>query len=157
MLKIRKAIQKDVENISALWIEFIDLHESYENYYKKAKNAHSLFSQFISKQISARNSLVLVGLADNKICSYLLAKIEDRPPVFADRKYGLISDLAVSANYRRKGFGEQLFNESLIWFKKRNVKRIELTVATSNPISVNFWSKLKFKQYSERRYIELGN
>ncbi len=156
MLKIRKAIQKDVENISALWVEFIDLHKGYENYYKRAKNGHSIFSQFISKQISERNSLVLVGLADKIICSYLLAKIEYRPPVFAERKYGLISDIAVSANYRRKGFGKQLFNESLAWFKKRKVQRIELTVVTSNPISMNFWSKLKFKEYSERRYIKLG-
>lgn len=157
MLKIRKAIQKDAENIAALWVEFIDLHESYENYYKRSKKGRSIFSQFISKQISERNSLVLVGLADKKICSYLFAKIEYRPPVFAERKYGLISDLAVSANYRRKGFGEHLFSESLVWFKKRKVQRIELTVATSNPISINFWSKLNFKEYSERRYLRIGN
>jgi ribosomal protein S18 acetylase RimI-like enzyme len=157
MLKIRKATHKDVEDITLLWCEFMDLHESYDNYYKRAKNGASVFREFIDKQISERNSVVLVGITNKIICAYLLAKINNRPAVFSEKKYGYISDIAVAKNYRRNGIGEKLYNEAFKWFKKRKIKRIELTVATSNPISIKFWSKLSFKPYSERRFIEVDN
>ena len=157
MIKIRKATHKDVENVTSLWCEFMDLHDSYDNYYKRAKNGSSVFSEFIDKQISERNSLVLVGLTNKVICGYILAKIENRPSVFSETKYGFIYDIAVAEKYRRNGIGEKLYNEAFVWFQKRKIKRIELTVATSNPISIKFWSKLGFKPYCERRFIEVGS
>ena len=153
----RKATHKDVENVTTLWCEFMELHESYDNYYKRAKNGSSVFSEFIDKQISNRNSLVLVGLIKKVICAYLCAKIENRPSVFSEKKYGFISDIAVAKKYRRNGIGEKLYNEAVEWFQKRKIKRIELRVATSNPISINFWSKLGLKPYSERRLIKVNN
>jgi len=157
MLQIRKAIHKDVDKIISLWCDFMDFHESYDNYYKRAKNGASVFREFIDKQISDRNSLVLVGLKNKVICAYLLATIEHRPAVFSELKYGYLSDIAVAKKYRRNGIGEKLYNEAFKWFKKRKIKRIELTVATSNPISIKFWSKLGFKPYSERRFIKVDN
>ena len=157
MIKIRKATHDDVKSITSLWCEFMDLHNNYDNYYKRAKNGSKVFSEFIKKQISEGNSLVLVGLINKVICAYLAAKIEYRPAVFSARKYGLISDIAVAEKYRRHGIGEKIYSEAIEWFKKRKIKRIELTVATSNPISIKFWSKLGFKPYSERRFIEVDN
>jgi ribosomal protein S18 acetylase RimI-like enzyme len=157
MIKIRKATHKDVEKISSLWCEFIDLHERYDNYYKRAKNGTKVFNEFINKQISDRNSLVLVGITNKIICAYLSAKIDNRPAVFSETKYGFISDIAVAEKYRRQGIGEKLYYEAIEWFRKRKIIRIELTVATSNPISMKFWSKLGFKPYSERRFIEIDN
>ena len=132
MLKIRKATHKDVKNITSLWCEFIDLHESYDNYYKKANNGSSVFSEFINKHISERNSLVLVGLINKEICAYLLASIEKRPSVFSETKYGYISDIAVTKNYRRRGIGEKLYNEALEWFQKRKTDRINRSNIKSN-------------------------
>ena len=157
MIKIRKATHKDVKSITSLWCEFMDLHEGYDNYYKRAKNGTKVFSDFINKQISDRNSLVLVGIINKVICAYLSAKIDNRPAVFSETKYGYIFDIAVNKKYQRKGIGEQIYNEAIEWFRKRKIKRIELTVAISNPISMSFWSKLGFKPYSERRFIEIDN
>jgi len=157
IIKIRKATHNDVKSITPLWCEFMDLHNGYDNYYKRAENGAKVFSEFIKKQISDRNSLVLVGITNKIVCSYLLAKIENKPAVFAVRRYGLILDIAVAEDYRRLGIGEKIYNEAIEWFRKRKIKRIELTVAISNPISMNFWSKLGFKPYSERRFIEIEN
>ena len=157
MIKIRKATQDDVKSITSLWCEFMDLHEGYDNYYKRAKNGTKVFGDFINKQISDNNSLVLVGIINKVICAYLSAKIDNRPAVFSETKYGYIFDIAVKKEYRRNGIGEKLYYETFEWFRKRKIKRIELTVATSNPISMSFWSKLGFKAYSERRFIKIDN
>ena len=42
--------------------------------------------------------------------------------------------------------------ESIKWFRKRKIIRVELTVATSNPLSMSFWEKHGFKPYYERRF-----
>lgn len=157
IIKIRKATHNDVKIITSLWREFMDLHNGYDNYYKRAKNGTKIFSEFIKKQISDRNSLVLVGITNKIVCSYLLAKVENKPAVFAVRRYGLIVDIAVAEEYRRLGIGEKIYNEAIKWFSRRKIKRVELTVAISNPISMNFWTKLGFKSYSERRFIEIDN
>ena len=157
MIKIRKATHKDVENITSLWCEFIDLHGYYDKYYKRSKNGSKVFGKFIDKQIRERNSLVLVGLINKVICAYLSAKIDSRPAVFSETKYGYITDIAVAKKYRRNGIGEKLYYKAFEWFRNRKIKRIELTVATSNPISINFWTKLGFKPYSERRFIKIDN
>ena len=156
MIRIRKATQRDTEKIASLWCELIDLHESFDNYYKRAKNGATVFREFVEKQISDRNALVLIAQMNKEVCAYLLAKIENKPPVFLETKYGMIFDIAVTKKYRRNGIGEKLYNEALEWFQKKKVKRIELTVATSNPISMRFWNKFGFKPYSERRYIKIG-
>jgi len=157
IIKIRKATHNDVKSITSLWCEFLDLHNNNDNYYKRAENGAKVFSEFINKQISDRNSLVLVGITNKIICAYLSAKIDSRPAVFSETKYGYISDIAVATKYRRNGIGEKIYNEAIEWFRKRKIKRIELTVAISNPISMNFWSKLGYKPYSERRFIEIEN
>lgn len=155
MLKIKKARQKDIADISDLWLEFMAFHIKYDDYFKISTDGQSHFNIFLSEQIRDKKSLVLVGLEDKEICSYLLAKIESRPPVFKETKYGLISDLAVSEKYRRQGIGKQLYKSSIIWFKKHKIQNIELSVATTNPISVAFWDKLGFRSYYERRHIRL--
>ena len=150
----RNAKQRDVEIILDLWCEFMDFHEQYDSIYKRSKKGRSKFLKFLKERISDRNSLVLVAL-EEAICGYLLAKIETKPPVFNDRRHGVIFDLAITEKLRRKGIGEKLFHESEYWFKKKNVTRVELDVATSNQISNKFWTKMGFKTYSERRYIKM--
>lgn len=157
MTTIRKAKHKDVERILDLWCEFMDFHEQYDSIFKRSKSGHSEFRKFLKERISDRNSLVIVALEEEIICGYLLAKIETRPPVFLDRKHVVIFDLAINEKLRRKGIGEKLFNESVEWFKKKKINRVELTVATSNPVSMKFWTKMGFKTYSERRFINIDS
>jgi len=157
MIKIRKARHSDVNKITELWCEFIELHASFDNYYRKSKNGNKRFAEFIEKQISNRNSLVLVAIIQNQICGYLFALKAKHPPVFEVIKYGFISDVAVSRKFRRKGIGKFLYDHAIEWFKKHNIEHVELSVATTNPISNNFWKKLGFKPYYERRHLKISD
>ena len=152
-----KAYSKVVERILDLWCEFMDFHEQYDSIYKRSKNGSSKFLKFLKERISDRTFLVLVALEEEIICGYLLAKIETKPPVFKNRRHGVIFDLAINEKFRRKGIGEKLFHESLVWIKKKKITRVELTVATSNPASMKFWTKIGFKPYSERRFINIDS
>jgi ribosomal protein S18 acetylase RimI-like enzyme len=154
-MRIRKAKHSDVDRVTALWCEFMDFHAGYDPCFTRRKGSVEIFKKYLHEQISSRKALLLVAEDHKDLIGYLLAKIEERPPVFELRRIGFISDTAVTGDIRNKGVGTRLYKESLKWFKKRNVDRVELIVATTNPISTRFWKKLGFKSYTERKYIEI--
>lgn len=156
-MTIRHAKHTDVKAIGELWIEFMDFHEGYDSFYRRARNGETAFRDFIDEQISSKSALVLVATDDSAVNAYLLARIESRPPVFEKRRLGSIYDLAVSKHWRRQGIGESLYKESVLWFKKRKIDRIELTIATSNPLAASFWEKHGFMPYHERRFLDIGS
>ena len=152
MLRIRKAIQQEVEAICDVFCEYIDFHYQFDPSYKRAKNAHKVFAGFISSQISSRKALVLVAIKDQKIVGYLNASITLKPPVFETRRYGIIYDLAVTSSQRRLGIGTELYQNCLEWFETKNLDRIELGVTTTNPISNKFWKKMGYLPYYKKLY-----
>ena len=149
---IRKARHSDVSAICELWCEFMDFHAKYDSCYKRNKKAVNVFSKFVHELISNRKALVLVAQDKKDLIGYLLARLDDRPPVFELKRIGAIYDLAVTEEARNTGIGTRLYKKSLEWFKKHKIKRVELTVATTNPISTRFWKKHGFKPYYERRF-----
>jgi len=52
---------------------------------------------------------------------------------------GLVSDL------QQQGIATQMFNETIKWANRKGLRRLELTVITTNKPAVNFYEKLGFK------------
>ena len=152
-VKIRKARQRDVEQVVQLWKEFMDFHRRYDPHFSRSRNGHLKFKDFVSKKISARNALVLVAQVNRRIVGYIIASIDAYVPVFIEKRYGAIYDLMVDSGFRRRGIGRRLVCEAREWFRKRGIKRMELSVAASNRLAVRFWSRVGFKTYMERRYL----
>jgi ribosomal protein S18 acetylase RimI-like enzyme len=55
--------------------------------------------------------------------------------------------MAVTKNYRNNGIGTQMFESAVQWMKKKDVKRIELRVASTNELSRAFWKKQGFEVF----------
>ena len=72
----------------------------------------------------------------NKVIAYLLYKIEK------DKIY--VRRIAVSPNYRRKGYGTQIMLEIFKIAQKLNLKKIYLYVRISNKKGIKFYQKLNF-------------
>ena len=71
------------------------------------------------------------------------------PPVYERREYGSITDLAVTAEFRRRGVGRRLFEAARDWFASGGLDRLEVRVATTNELSTAFWRGLGFEPYME--------
>lgn len=52
---------------------------------------------------------------------------------------GLINDL------QQQGLATQMFDETFKWAKRKGLRRLELTVITTNKRAVNFYEKIGFK------------
>ena len=154
-ITIRKAKQSDCEFILSLWIEMMDFHRKYDKHYSRSESSKKDFRKFLLENISSKKSLVLVASYNKKIVGYTIASIVKYPIILQLKQFGAVYELVVHKKYRRNGIGEQLFTETKEWFKKRGLKRVEISVLKRNPISSKFWDKMGFDTYLERRFKKI--
>ena len=146
---IRKATVNDLEVIGWLWQEFMDFHRERDLHYSRSADGHERFKEFVAGHIVSENSCVLVAEKVGGVIGYCLATLARYPPVFNEREYGMVFDLAVTERYRRMGVGEEMYQLVQSWFAERGIHRIELRVAVTNEASTAFWRKMGFMPYTE--------
>ncbi|HAI10805.1 MAG TPA: hypothetical protein DCM28_03820 [Phycisphaerales bacterium] len=154
-LIIRTARQSDVNSIVQLWREFMEYHAEIDPHFAITNHSDRHFIDYLGQLISSRMARVRVAVIDGQICGYITAKIETRPPIFVQKRHGMISDLAVSADCRRHGIGRRMTEDVLQWFESRHVNRVELILLTANPLSTRFWQSMGFKTYCARLFREI--
>ena len=144
---VRKATLQDLDAIGDLWVEFMDFHKRRDPHFARAADGRRRFQDFISTHIVAHTSRVLVAEVRGRVVGYCLAVLSQYPPVFRNRDYGSVFDLAVTARFRRRGIGTRLFRAAEAWFADRSVRRIELRIAVTNEVSTAFWRKMGFQPF----------
>lgn len=79
-----------------------------------------------------RNFYIGVKSENNQILGYLSVHISYIVT-------GLINDI------QQQGLATQMFDETFKWTKRKGLRRLELTVITTNKRAVNFYEKIGFK------------
>jgi ribosomal protein S18 acetylase RimI-like enzyme len=150
-MKIRKAKNQDWPAILNLMRQLIEEHHALDKYYKSFAQYQKLgLKNYIQESIKNPDKVFLVAEENNKILGYFLGTIEEAPYYSSEKKIGVIADTAVEKLYRQKGILRSLFQEALRWFKKENIKFIELSVDARNNAAVSAWKNLGFKDYKLR-------
>jgi ribosomal protein S18 acetylase RimI-like enzyme len=157
-ITIQKATIEDVSAIIELWKELMDFNKQYDKHWTRSKTGHKNIGNFIKGHIKDDAYCILVAVASGHIIGYCLSNIcKCNPSVLRTRKYGRISNLVVTKNYRRKGIGGNLLKETLNWFSKKGIYRIEVNFAISNDLAREFYAKIRFKPYLEAVFLEIQN
>ncbi len=153
-LTIRKAKPSDLAEVVELWKELMDFHRELDPLYTCSEDGPDNFLKWIKKQMKIEDAELIVADVSGNVIGYAKIEIAKYPPVFEKKKYGMISDVAVSKKYRRRGIGRILFEESIKWFSEHKIDRIELRVSNANDIAQGFWNKMGFKPYMTTMYKE---
>jgi ribosomal protein S18 acetylase RimI-like enzyme len=85
-----------------------------------------------------------------KMGATLLAWAEPKvsaPPVAQDYQAGLIADLYVLPDCRRQGWGTQLLEAAVQWFKQNSIEIIYLQAYNQNQVGMDFWRKHGFESF----------
>lgn len=149
-MRVARAEEEDLPQVVERWREMMLLHERLDPVFEMAPGGEEVFDGFLRTWMASEEHLLLVAKEGREVLGYLLAHIVSRPPVFKERTYGEIGDLAVGEDHRRKGAGERMLKGSMKWFKSKGVERIEVRCSSSNPAAISFWRK---HGYRERSYI----
>ena len=154
-INIREAVERDVPAMVELWKELMDFHKERDQVFTRTATGYEGWIDFITGHISNENSCVLAAECDDQIVGHCLAFITENPPVITTKCYGLFQELAITANHRRCGAGEELVKEMLKWFRDRDIERIEVKVSVHNELSTAFWRKMGFSTYLETLCLEI--
>ena len=105
--------------------------------------SHPWSKQSLSESLENEYSVFLVAVEDGKIVGYVGME------VIVDEGY--IFNVAVSADYRRRGVGYALVRELVTYGMKNSLCFITLEVRQSNAAAISLYSKFGFIRAGERK------
>lgn len=150
---IREAQESDLPDIVSLWSAFMEMLPQINNNYWDVKDGRQAFQKYLKFSLEKQD--VLVTLAENEtdnLVGFSLSLIEELPEWFGSEKIGLIRYQAVAAKFHGKGVGQAMTDFIFSWFRKRNIRRVELYVLEGLAAS-DYWLKIGFKTFMDRRFI----
>ena len=146
-VKIRKAVDKDIDAIVKLNTLLADYHRQIDAYYKEGKDTADGFKRYLRKIMDSENHLILVAVDRDIIAGYFLGEISDAKAFLSPAITGRISDAFITKAYRRHGIGKMFFDEMIQWFKQHTITHVELSVDVRNTIGVKAWQKYGFQAF----------
>lgn len=152
---IRRAKLKDAAAVSKLQYDLHKMHSKFDKSYLMSASALKILNSLCKKNIRNKENLLLAAEDKNKAIGYIIAKVQKRPKIFAEKKIGFIETAYVREAYRNKGLGEIMTKKALDWFRGKGIKRIELHVHSKNPMGIGAWKKYGFKTYLYCQYRRL--
>jgi ribosomal protein S18 acetylase RimI-like enzyme len=151
---IRGLQKNDTEALRALLKAMVEYHAAIDRYYKPFSEYKNIDEE-IDGWLKDKNMRLLGAEVNGKLVGYARLAVESAPDYAAAKKIGVVYDLFVSEQYRRRGIANALFVEALEWFEKKKVKYIELSVDARNESGIVLWKKLGFFPYKLRMRKDL--
>lgn len=150
---IRVAGKKDIPAVLALLEGMVAHHRRLDPYYKPFSSFEGLEEE-IGAWLSNKDMLVLVAEEAGVIVGYAQVSVEPAPAYAAVKKIGIIYDVFVPPQHRRKSIARHLVHDAFRWFEKKNVKHIELNVDMRNEEAMAFWAAIGFSPYKIRMRLD---
>ena len=152
-MEIKEATLQNVPELLSLWKELMDFHSNLDLFFTRRKEGHNNFKKHLIECIKSDNACVYLAVEKEEILGYILAKIQEYPPVFKIENYVEIFDIYIKPSYRRQKVGENLVKNTIDYFKKKGSFRIEMKVASKNIAGINFWKNQGFDEYIKLMYF----
>jgi GNAT superfamily N-acetyltransferase len=145
--KVIPAREEDTEKIFSLSKKLIEMHDPIHPIFGVKRNSAKLFKSDLKKIIAGPASTILkIENDEGKLLAFVILKILQKPQHFRFSRCGYIAETMVDEKYRRAGLGTKLVQASEKWFRKQNIKCVQMQVAVKNPKGIKFWTESGFEQ-----------
>jgi len=146
---IREYRLEDIPKIAELQRDLNNYHRNIDDeYYQPSKNAVREFSYYIKKRFNDQKFKIYVAQEDTEIIGYIMGWIDIRPPIYAKRKIGYLSNIYILPNKRGRSVGTKLETTLKEWFVSKNVDFIETKADARNLATINSFRSLGFSEQS---------
>lgn len=145
MVKIRRAGEKDLDNIVELVVRLKRLNSEFDPLLKVADDVEQRVREWLTSCINSKDRLVLVAETDEgKVIGVLVSEIRDRL-FYEPRREGVIMDFYVMPEFRRRGIGKSMMDEAIKILREMGAHVISAEFPALNQISVAFYKKYGFR------------
>jgi ribosomal protein S18 acetylase RimI-like enzyme len=151
-ITIRKAIPQDYKRLLELFEAVDTLHRNnLPHIFQKPPGPVRDKNYFLSL-LSDEEAALFIAEKEDEITGFILALSQDTPPipVFIPTRFVMITDIAVKEEFRRKGIGRLLINETHKWAKDKAAASVELNVFAFNQEAIDFYEDIGYEIISLR-------
>ncbi len=141
---IRLASVSDAERIGEMWAEMVSYHAQFDPLtFRATENGADLYAHSVRQRLNDPQSRILVVEDRGRLVGYISGIIADiTTEMFQPLRCGLLADIYVCEEYRRRGLGRQLVERLCLWFSDQAVAHFEWHVSARNQAALAFWDAL---------------
>jgi len=157
-IEIEEAKKEDFDEIVRFQMGLADYHKRIDpEYFKSGREREEQIKKWLRKFFLKKrnNRKILIAKANGKAVGFFMGSIHKAHPYCKEEKIGEISVAFIDEKFRRRGIGKMLFEEMIKWFKKREIKLVEVIVASKNNIGISAWEKYGFREIKKTMKLNL--
>lgn len=153
MFIIRPATLDDVDQVRLLEKELIN-HE--RGITPTIKEGEELRYQNIPGLIADKDKTnLLVMEMDGQVIACGFGQIRENEDAYKEQYFGYIGMMSVKHSYRGKGYGRDIIQALVAWFKTKNIQEVKLQVFAGNPGALKAYKKLGFEDFLTIMRLEI--
>ena len=156
-ITIRDAREDDLDGVIDLWEQLADHHEMLSDQFALAPDSKRKWSKYLRERFEEISTKLIVAEEDGKIVAFMLCLLEPNYPILKERKIGVISDVYVRQERRRKGLAKKMLDVAVAWFKKNKVRTVRLNVAAENLEARAAWRLIGFEPLMIDKRLDLDD
>ncbi len=141
---IRKAKAEDVKQAADLLVRLKKLNGEFDPLFKVVEDADERASRYLNESMASKNCLVLVAKIDTKVIGFLRAEVKERP-FYEPVREGIITDIYILPEGRRKSLGNDILNKASEKLKQMGAAMIVAEFPAQNEIAGRFYTKRGFR------------
>lgn len=130
-------------------------HEELSDQFALAWDGKRKWAKYLEQRFSEISTKLIVAEEEGEIVGFMLCLLSPNVPVFKDRKIGVISDVYVLEERRRKGVAKNMLTRAVKWFEKNKVRSVQLGVAHDNLEARAAWRRIGFEPYVIYKRLDL--
>ena len=154
---IRKATRGDRDALGRLGALLMDVHYNFDRrrFLDPGSDASAGYARFLVSQLDDADSVIFVAESEGTVVGYCYAGIEPLSWKELRDEAGFIHDLALDPLARRRGAGRALVQQTIEWFRARNMARVMLWTSTQNAAARDLFLAAGFRPTMTEMTMEL--
>lgn len=155
---IRLARKDDADRIGQLWAEMVAYHERFDPLmFRPAEQGAVMYAHSIRDRLADPQARVLVAEVGGEAVGYVCGLIADiSTEIFQPLRSGLLTDIYLVDEHRRRGLGTELVERLALWFRAKGVRQFEWHVSAKNDEALAFWAAFGGNATILRMRAEIG-
>ena len=144
-----------LDDVISLWHELMQFHTELDQSFTAHPTAELAYRTYATEHINDDHGKLWIAYVRDTAIGYVMAQVQQLPPVFLLDRCILLQDLLVVPQYRRMGVGRALTRKVIDWSSGIGENLVQLHVASNNQAGIKFWEEMGFHEYIKLMRLDL--
>lgn len=154
---IRRATAVDLPALGRLGASLVRAHHEFDpkRFLAESQATAPRYGSFLGSQLADPDVAIFVAQEGGIVIGYVYAAVEGYDYMSLRGPAGVLHDIVVDPDHRKKGVGHRLLDAALAFFKSRGTPRAVLSTAARNETAQRLFESAGFRRTMIEMTVEL--